>query len=141
MTPLGIWRSHLEQWATYCVTVSGVQDSNKLLEVRRFRESESHGADSFTLFARSCPGVGVSFLPILLIGKLESESHGVGSFSIFGRSCPGVGVSFLRNRLTSLVPFRSYSFSPARFVLGGNFGGDLANAKFFKRTPQWCRLN
>ena len=73
------------------------------LEVRRFRESESHGADSFTLFARSCPGVGVSFLPILLIGKLELESHGVGSFSLFGPSCPRVGVSFVSNYITSTL--------------------------------------
>ena len=39
-----------------------VQDSNKLLEMIRFRELESHGVGSFSPFCRSCPAVGVSFL-------------------------------------------------------------------------------
>ena len=72
------------------------------LEVRRFRESEWHGAGSDSNFDWSCPGVGVTFLAILLIVKSESESHGAGSDSLFDWSCPGVKVSFLRIRLTSM---------------------------------------
>ena len=94
-------RGHYKRYLLRSSFGLGKRDGGLHLGVRRFRESEWHGADSFTLFARSCLGVGVSFMPILLIGKLDSESHGVGSFSLFGRSCPGVGVSFLRNRLTS----------------------------------------
>ena len=56
------------------------------LELRRFLESDSLGVGSFKLFGRSCPGVGVLFLSILLTEKLESESDGVGSYKVFDRS-------------------------------------------------------